>query len=56
LAVVGAYANGLDYDILKGAPGDRPQADEQIRKIPFPENDPLLGREGGLEKLWKPQQ
>jgi uncharacterized protein YjlB len=51
-AVVGAYPNGSDYDILRGAPTDRPKADQQIAKVPMPEFDPLLGKNAGLLKIW----
>jgi NADPH:quinone reductase-like Zn-dependent oxidoreductase len=50
---VGAYPHGRDYDINKGEPGERPGTDENIRKVPLPLNDPLLGHTGGLPGLWK---
>ncbi|WP_138475904.1 cupin [Dyadobacter bucti] len=51
-AVVGAYPNGSDYDILRGEPGDRPQALNNIAKVPVPEYDPLTGKNEGLLKIW----
>jgi uncharacterized protein YjlB len=51
-AVVGAYPDGIDYDVLKGRPEDRPRADENIAKVPVPHSDPLLGQNGGLTKIW----
>lgn len=52
LGVVGAYPSGRSWDLLRGEPGDRPQADENIAAVPFPENDPLLGEKDGLKVLW----
>lgn len=51
-AVVGAYPDGCDYDILKGEPGERPGADENISKVALPENDPVYGKLEGLLSLW----
>ena len=34
-------------------PGERPGADERIARVPMPETDPVLGREGGLLDAWK---
>jgi uncharacterized protein YjlB len=52
LAIVGAYPNGSDYDILSGKPGERPAADVRIAAIPMPEYDPFKGKDGGLLLLW----
>lgn len=51
--VVGAYPDGKDYDIKKGDAGDRPEADENIAKVPLPENDPVYGKMEGLLAIWK---
>jgi uncharacterized protein YjlB len=51
--VVGAYPDGRSFDTLRGQPGDRPQADQNIAAVPIPVTDPLLGREGGLVERWK---
>ncbi|ESR26916.1 cupin domain-containing protein [Lutibaculum baratangense] len=50
--IVGAYDRGRDWDVLRGAPGDRPKADENIARVPTPERDPVNGR-GGAEELWR---
>lgn len=51
--VVGAYPNGRDYDTLRGEPGERPQADQNIAAVPLPKTDPLLGKAAGLVSWWK---
>ena len=51
-AVVGAYPEGRDWDVLKGEPGERPAADENIASLPIPKSDPLLGITEGLTKIW----
>ncbi|MFC5411458.1 cupin domain-containing protein [Larkinella bovis] len=51
--VVGAYPDGRDCDVLRGKPGDRPQADKNIAAVPLPQTDPLRGTTGGVVALWK---
>jgi len=53
LGVVGAYPNGSSYDLLRGEPDDRPEAIENIKAVPLPSRDPLLGKEGGLLEIWE---
>ena len=50
--VVGAYPAGQDYDMNYGRPGERPAADRNIERVPLPESDPVLGREGPLLRHW----
>ena len=52
--VVGAYPDGREWDLLRGRPGERPRADENIAALPIPDNDPIYGAEGPLRRLWKP--
>lgn len=52
--VVGAYPDGKDYDILKGEKKNRPVADENIKNVSLPDNDPVYGKMEGLISLWKP--
>lgn len=54
LGVVGAYPGGHDWDLLKGEPGERPQADKNIAAALFPSHDPFAGDKNGLLKIWKP--
>ncbi len=51
--VVGAYPGGRQWDLLRGLPGERPKADDNIAALPTPENDPIYGAEGPLRKIWK---
>ncbi len=50
---VGAYPDGKDYDIKKGDPDDRPEADKNIKKVPLPESDPVYKSNGPLVINWK---
>jgi uncharacterized protein YjlB len=51
--VVGAYPPGEDWDLLRGATGDRPRADENIARVPLPATDPVGGAEGGVHEHWR---
>lgn len=51
--VIGAYPNGMDYDIKKGNANERPEADDNISKVPIPNEDPVYGKMEGLISLWK---
>ena len=50
--VVGGYPPGQDWDLLRGDPADRPQADDNIVRVPLPGNDPVGGDDGPLVRLW----
>ncbi len=52
-AVVGAYPDGRDWDLLRGLPGERPKADHTIAALPISDNDPIYGPEGPLRRIWK---
>lgn len=49
---LGAYPEGQQYDMNYGKPEERPKADNNIKKVPMPENDPLYGNDGPLIKNW----
>ncbi|HZR05932.1 MAG TPA: cupin domain-containing protein [Candidatus Udaeobacter sp.] len=51
--VVGAYPGGRDWDLLRGLPGERPKADQNIAALPMPDNDPIYGVKGPLRRIWK---
>ena len=46
---MGAYPEGR-YDMHYGKDGERPGTDENIKKVPLPDNDPLYGNDGPLVK------
>jgi uncharacterized protein YjlB len=50
--LVGAYPPGSDWDLLRGVPGERPEADENIADVPLPKSDPVGGRGGPLLERW----
>jgi len=51
--VVGAYPDGRGWDLLRGLPGERPRADQNIAALPIPDNDPIYGAKGPLRDIWK---
>jgi len=53
LLVVGAYPPGQDWDLMRGRPGERPDADRRIAAVPLPETDPVMGAGGPLLTLWR---
>ncbi len=50
--VVGAYPQGQHPDMCYDKPGERPETDETIARVPFPESDPLAGPAGALMRHW----
>lgn len=54
-SVVGAYPQGQTYDIKKGEENDRPEADQNIERVPLPSSDPVYGIDGPLLKNWSPK-
>jgi len=52
-AVVGAYPDGREWDLLRGLPGERPKSDHNIAALPIPDNDPIYGADGPLRQIWK---
>jgi uncharacterized protein YjlB len=53
LGVVGAYPDGRQPDMYYGRPGERPQADCNIRRVDLPVRDPVYGAEGPLTEHWR---
>lgn len=49
--VVGAYPPAQKWDICREAPSAETQ--QRMRKLPFPDSDPLSGGSGALTKLWR---
>ena len=52
LLIVGAYADGRDWDIRKGDPGEREEVLANIVAVPVPRLDPVAGHNGLLPGLW----
>lgn len=50
--VVGAYPDGQDWDLNRGRPGERPDADRNIEQVPLPSADPVYGPKGPLVVHW----
>lgn len=50
--VVGAYPFGQSWDMNYGKPGERPATDENIKRVPLPESDPVYGANGPLINKW----
>jgi uncharacterized protein YjlB len=50
--VVGAYPGGMRWDIRRGEPAEHDEVVANIRAVPLPDRDPVLGGEGPLVKLW----
>lgn len=53
LMVVGGYAGGLSWDIVRPNTKSRDAALERISRVPLPETDPVEGRGGKLTRLWQ---
>ena len=52
LLVVGAYPDGMSWDIRRGDPAEHDEVLANIRAVPLPRTDPIGGREGRLVELW----
>jgi uncharacterized protein YjlB len=50
--VVGAYPPGQRWDILRGDPADRPEADQRIARVALPKTDPVGGQGGPALEKW----
>ena len=50
---VGAYPQGIDYDINYGTAAELKQAAKKIKAVSLPRKDPVFGKEGFLKGYWK---
>jgi uncharacterized protein YjlB len=52
LLVVGAYPDGLEFDIRRGAPTERAEVYANLARVPRPRQDPVAGPDGQLMQIW----
>jgi uncharacterized protein YjlB len=52
LLVVGAYPNGMSWDLRRGDPREHDDALANIAAVPLPAEDPVNGSSGPLTELW----
>jgi uncharacterized protein YjlB len=52
--VVGAYPRGMSPETLRDEPAKLKMAQEQVKKVPLPTQDPFTGKEGALTEIWQP--
>jgi len=52
LLVVGAYPNGMRWDLRRGDPAERDEVLANIARVPQPDQDPVRGRDGPLVERW----
>ena len=50
--VVGAYPDGMSWDIRRGDPAEYDEAVANIRAVPLPRADPVNGADEPLTKFW----
>jgi len=53
LFVVGAYPNGMRWDLRRGDPAEHDEVLSNIARVPLPDLDPVQGTNGPLVELWK---
>ena len=53
LLVVGAYPNGMRWDLRRGDPAEREEVLANIARVPLPDQDPVHGEDGPLLGLWR---
>ncbi|WP_322925228.1 cupin domain-containing protein [Paenibacillus campi] len=50
--IVGAYPQGMSYNVRTGKPGEHEQALKEIPHVPVPATDPVFGEYGPLLEHW----
>ena len=55
LLVIGAYPNGMPWDLRRGDPAEHDEAVANISAVPSPDADPVEGVRGPLVELWSAQ-
>jgi uncharacterized protein YjlB len=52
LLVIGAYPDGMSWDLRRGDPAEHDEVLQNIDKVPLPGSDPVEGAGGSLLDLW----
>jgi uncharacterized protein YjlB len=52
LLVVGAYPDGMSWDLRRGDPAEHDEVLQNVDRLPLPKADPVEGAEGSLPGLW----
>jgi uncharacterized protein YjlB len=52
LLVVGAYPEGMPWDLRRGDPAEREEVLANIDAVPLPDTDPVRGPDGPLTAIW----
>lgn len=53
LLVVGAYPDGMSWDLRRGDLAEHDEVVSNIRRVPLPSADPVTGSHGELVDLWR---
>lgn len=53
LLVIGAYPDGMPWDIRRGDPSEHDEVVANIERVPLPRADPVEGLDGPLTELWR---
>jgi uncharacterized protein YjlB len=53
LLVIGAYPDGMLWDLRRGVPAEHDEALANIHAVPLPKSDPVSGAGGRLNELWQ---
>jgi uncharacterized protein YjlB len=53
LLVVGAYPDGMRWDLRRGDSAERDEVLAIIEAVPLPEADPVHGPDGPLTEIWR---
>ncbi len=51
--VIGAYPNGMSWDMRRGEPAEHDEVLQNISAVPLPDADPVQGEHGTLRRLWE---
>jgi uncharacterized protein YjlB len=50
--VIGAYPDGMSWDIRRGDPAEHDEVLRNIAAVPLPRADPVQGADGELLRAW----